>query len=131
MQAHTPHNASACSLVCTTCRPFPLPSGFCNARAPTSPRSNGFCATWGSTSSLEFGATSLGVSCLRYMPARLYYVGTCIGESCCFACLLVIPLYFTGACMCPHNHASIAFTAHADSPKRLAPAALAHTSSLV
>ena len=27
MQAHTPHHAAACSLVCTTRRPFPLPSG--------------------------------------------------------------------------------------------------------
>jgi hypothetical protein len=56
---HTHHHSAVCSLVCTTRRPFPLPSGSRNARAPTSPRGIGFCVILGcirgpSSGSFEF-----------------------------------------------------------------------------
>jgi hypothetical protein len=37
MQAHTPPYAAACSLVCTTRRPFPIPSGAQRTRAHFTP----------------------------------------------------------------------------------------------
>jgi len=52
IQARASHHASTSSLVCTTFRHFPRPSGLRNARAPTLPRSIGLCGMWGCTAPL-------------------------------------------------------------------------------
>ena len=69
MQARAPHHAATCSLVCTTFRPFPLPSGLRNARVPTSPRSIGFCVIWGCISSSSSSETGL-----LFCPNKQHYL---------------------------------------------------------